>query len=339
MGFTPPNDVRLGPLLALPQLLREHDVDPEEFARRTGVPLILFESPENRLPLKDICRLLLAAEQVTGRPGLAMLVAQRADIGSFGLLGELMTASATVGQALEALVLHLHNDDRASVPILSRPDSNTVFLGYLLHHPAELGFEQALGAALSVAAKVLRELCGPGWRCRSVQFSHREPSCVRIYREIFGRNATFNAEFSGLYFDAAWLNRPLPASDAVRWSRIHRSLLNSTLEPPVGFAEQVMCALFGLLATGGISAENLARMFACSERTLRSRLKREGVSQQQLLAEVRFQRARHLLRGTDLPVSRIAAALSYADTAVFSRAFNNWAGISPRQWRNANRMQ
>lgn len=100
-----------------------------------------------------------------------------------------------------------------------------------------------------------------------------------------------------------------------------------------------MCALFGLLATGGISAENLARMFACSERTLRSRLKREGVSQQQLLAEVRFQRARHLLRGTDLPVSRIAAALSYADTAVFSRAFNNWAGISPRQWRNANRMQ
>ncbi len=54
---------------------------------------------------------------------------------------------------------------------------------------------------------------------------------------------------------------------------------------------------------------------------------------QTLLADTRFEIARHLLQNTRLPMSEIAAALCYADSTVFSRAFHNWAGISPRQWR------
>jgi AraC-like DNA-binding protein len=60
---------------------------------------------------------------------------------------------------------------------------------------------------------------------------------------------------------------------------------------------------------------------------------------QQLLADTRFELAMHLLRDTELPVSRIAGALCYADPAIFSRAFHGWAAMSPRQWRNLNRKQ
>jgi AraC-like DNA-binding protein len=102
------------------------------------------------------------------------------------------------------------------------------------------------------------------------------------------------------------------------------------------FGEQVMCALNGLLATGGGTAGKLAQMFACSERTLRARLQREGLNLQKMQAEARYQRACHLLRSTDLPVSLVATAVGYADTAVFSRAFSGWAGVSPRPWREAS---
>ena len=81
----------------------------------------------------------------------------------------------------------------------------------------------------------------------------------------------------------------------------------------------------------------MARLFGYSERTLRQKLSDEGTSMRRLLTATRFELARHLLGSTGLSISRIAAALCYADSAVFSRAFHGWAGMSPRQWRNANR--
>ncbi|MGD8965705.1 MAG: AraC family transcriptional regulator [Gammaproteobacteria bacterium] len=43
--------------------------------------------------------------------------------------------------------------------------------------------------------------------------------------------------------------------------------------------------------------------------------------------------ARELLANTKLPLARIAAALNYADTSAFIRAFRQWSGIPPAAWR------
>jgi len=52
----------------------------------------------------------------------------------------------------------------------------------------------------------------------------------------------------------------------------------------------------------------------------------------------RFELAQQLLEHTRLSVTEISAALQYADTATFSRAFKGWSGCSPVQWRSrANR--
>jgi AraC-like DNA-binding protein len=77
----------------------------------------------------------------------------------------------------------------------------------------------------------------------------------------------------------------------------------------------------------------VARLFGISERTLRQKLQAEGTSMQRLLAQTRFELARHLLLNTRQPMSLIAAALCYADSAVFSRAFHAWAGMGPKAWR------
>lgn len=153
------------------------------------------------------------------------------------------------------------------------------------------------------------------------------------YQRVFGPAVYFDADVTGFNFDASWLERPLPGSDPARWRHMHSTLRKSAADASIGFSEQVLCALYALIAMGGPSAAAVARQFACSERTLRERLQREGTNLQRLLADARFERACHLLRSTEMPVSQIAAALCYADTAVFSRAFHGWAGKSPRRWR------
>ena len=72
-----------------------------------------------------------------------------------------------------------------------------------------------------------------------------------------------------------------------------------------------------------------------SERTLKRRLQEEEASFQQLVDQVRLERAQDLLRSTGMNLSQIADALGYADAANFTRAFKRWTGASPSHYRSA----
>jgi AraC-like DNA-binding protein len=88
-----------------------------------------------------------------------------------------------------------------------------------------------------------------------------------------------------------------------------------------------------MVPSGTSSADNVALLFGINERTLRKRLTAEGTSFQQLVSQTRFELAKQLLENTRLPLSEIAAALHFADAAVFSRAFRSWSVTSPSEWR------
>jgi transcriptional regulator GlxA family with amidase domain len=51
------------------------------------------------------------------------------------------------------------------------------------------------------------------------------------------------------------------------------------------------------------------------------------------LIRARIRRACKLLRGTDLNVKEVAAALGYSDQFYFSRMFKSIHGVSPREYR------
>ncbi len=326
---------RIGPLIALPAVLAELGASPQRALRRAGIHGDLFEDPDNRICHQDICRLLSVCETLTGRSDFGLLLGMRFTLGDFGPLGDLMRNSTTVGEALKVLVSHLHFYDRAAIPVKLRMESTNVFLGYSLQHPATAGTGPLRDAAIAVAYRIMGELCGPGWQPREVLLSHRRPPSVKSYQRFYGARVRFDAEYSGLFFAAAWLDHAIAGADPARWNLLFRAQERAETDAAISFAEEVECVLHGLLVGGATSAASVARLFGCSERTLRLKLRAEGTSMQRLLADIRFERARHLLQDTELPVSRIAAALCYADTAVFSRAFLGWAGVSPRQWRAA----
>jgi transcriptional regulator GlxA family with amidase domain len=48
---------------------------------------------------------------------------------------------------------------------------------------------------------------------------------------------------------------------------------------------------------------------------------------------VRYDKARQLLKDTDLPIYLIAEQLGYSETASFRHAFQRWSGYSPSLYR------
>jgi len=73
-----------------------------------------------------------------------------------------------------------------------------------------------------------------------------------------------------------------------------------------------------------------------TERTFMRRLSAENTSYQDLLDEVRMERASWLLQHTDTPVEQVAYAVGYEDASNFSRTFKRWTGLTPKSLRSTS---
>lgn len=326
-------EVRIGPVAAIPHVLRTLGVAPAGPFARARVPLRAFSNPETRITFEALGRLFAECSIATSCEHFGLLVGECFELQGLGDIGDLMRNSATVGDALQALLLHLNLHDRGAVPILINLDASYVLLGYSIYRHGTPGTPHLYDAAIAIGYRVLKAVCGAEWQAAHVQFSHDRPLDIRRYRRAFGPNVRFNAEVSGIAFASSWLDQTIPGADPRLRERLVQSIEQVRAGSHVSFADVVRAALHQMVLSGTSSADNVAMRFGIHERTLRKRLTAEGTSLQQLVSQTRFELAKQLLQNTQLPLSEIAAALHFADLAVFSRAFRSWADASPRAWR------
>lgn len=331
-----PGDIRVSPLLAIPALLTAKGIDPALAFARARVDARLFEHPDNRISFNAGGRLLAVCADLANCSHFGLLLGERFDLRGLGTVGELMRHSADVGEALNVLLRHFHLHDRGAAPVMLTPDSSSVLLGYsIFRHDVE-GVSQIHATAIAVALKFVRELCGPAFTPLRVQFAHGRPRSVAPYGRLFRSNVVFDADISAIVFDSSWLSRPLEAADPAVRHRCQQAILEAEALGPIRFGERVDSALHQLVLSGDASSATVAALFDVHERTLRRLLREEGKSLRELVSRTRCELARQLLSNTVIPVSEIAAALHYDDPNAFSRAFRNWANLSPAQWRALN---
>ncbi len=326
--------VRVGPILSIPLLLREMVIDPIDVIREAGVDPAIFDDPENTISFAAMGRLLNLCVARSGCPHFGLLVGQRGGISSLGVVGLLARHSPDIQTALHNIVLHLHLHDRGAVPTLAIQDGMAV-LGYAIYQHAVAGTDQIYDGAMAIAFNLMKTLCGPGWLPTEVLFCHAEPVDREPYRRFFKMPLRFDSEQTALVFPAAWLDHPVHGADPQlrRILEIETEALK-TLDKD-DFVSQLRRVLRSLVVTGQASVEQVALLFAMHRRTLNRRLNVLGITFKQLLDETRFEIAQQLLRDTRMPVVDIAAALDYADTSAFTRAFRRWSGATPAAWRTA----
>ena len=99
------------------------------------------------------------------------------------------------------------------------------------------------------------------------------------------------------------------------------------------FGENAKGILKQLLAGRRPGIQDLARELHLSTRTLQRRLNEQSITFQHLLDEARHELARHYLLHSSRELNETAYLLGYADANSFFRAFHQWEGTTPGQWR------
>ncbi|MEQ9506764.1 MAG: helix-turn-helix transcriptional regulator [Hyphomonas sp.] len=99
-------------------------------------------------------------------------------------------------------------------------------------------------------------------------------------------------------------------------------------------SRRVEAMLMTVLHHGEIRAEDVARQLGFSRQTLFRRLRDEGTTFSDVLKSIRRRLAIEYLKGGKVSANEIAYLVGFSDAAAFSRAFKQWTGKTPGEYRS-----
>lgn len=322
---------RVGVFVALAGLLSEFQVDPVPLLAAHGLVHESLADPDARVPYAAIGALLATCAERTGCDHFGLLLGQRASLSYLGILAEIARNSPTVGEALCAFSVNQHLYSGGGAVYLFQ-DGDEITFGYAIYHTGLRGCEQIHDLAMAQILTGVRELCGGQFQPRVIELSRRAPADAAPYQRAFPVPVVFECVNSAMRFGADVMQRPIADADPARL----RELL--TLLEAAGrhnLLNRLRRTLRIQLLRGDTTGDHAAQMLELHRRTLNRRLMRRGTTFQNVLDQVRFDAARHLLHLTRIPVPRIASSLGYSNASSFTRAFRRWSGETPARYRAA----
>lgn len=330
---TPEPMQRVGPLAEIPSLLGELGVLPDEVLAGVGVTRTTLV-PDNYIRFRDALRLLEACKEATTRSDFGLLLGLRSDHRSLGLIGQVMEAQATLGEALsDYLRVQVGLSQGAAAYCI--PSGDDIALGFGLYDRQSTSSAQLYGLSNAVAVNAIRRLTGEKITLLEVQFCHRQPDRWAEYANRLQAPVLFDQAQTCVVFPGSAMKLRNPRANP---SRLHQA--QSALDHALGLDAaptrvKLRHELRPLVARGEASFPKAAARLGVGPRTLNRRLNAEGTTFKTELDSVRHAMACELLALTDLQVGEIAVALDFGTHSAFDEAFRRWSGRSPTEWRKA----
>lgn len=296
-----------------------------------------LDDPDARLPLAAYLDLVREAKAMLGDPALALHYAETVLMSEVSIVGLIMEASATIGEAY----LQMRRYGRLAMEVETTIDGGRFELVpekdrlYLIDRwPAPEGGRELTEMAFASL------VCGPRRYLSqspvlAVQFAYPAPAYRAEYERVFGCPVEFEASRNALEMHPEALTWRVAQNPSYVFGmlteRADRLLVSLDLARTT--SRRVEAILMTLLHHGDISAEDIAQKMGFSRQTLFRRLRDEGTTFSDVLRTLRQRLAIEYLRAGQASANEIAYLVGFSDAAAFSRAFKKWTGKTPGECR------
>ncbi|NQD92671.1 AraC family transcriptional regulator [Pseudomonas sp. CrR25] len=319
--------------VALLDLVEELGVPRSQLFAEARVRPEVLGNPQGRLSFLDFNQLASCALLRCAEPALGLLLGQRLNVSTHGILGYAVLSSANLGKAIQFALKYyrvlgvtyelemVELDDRVELRA-----SESMPLGALSRFAAE--------GLLASLYSIARFLVGERLQEVEVGFTHAAPHYAARYAQVFGVPAVFDQPYHRLSMPKAYLARPMALANpaTVQMCQQQCEALLASLDVQDGLLTRVRRLL--LARPGDFpDLESAAEALHTSGRSLRRHLASMGTRYQLVLDEVRRSLALQYLTTTHLPLYEIAYLLGFSDPSNFRRAFKKWTGKLPSDYR------
>jgi len=269
-----------------------------------------------------------ALTEIANDPYLGISVGAQLDISNWS---PFMEASAQAKNTAELLLMCAINatKDASSTALNLETAGNRTRFHVRRVHETKIIPAQVDSFWIGILVALLERAAGAGWQPDEVLATVCEPATIPAnYHGI--RVARGGGDGPSISFPSEWLFLPVTPKTTKANSPIAgtpaKSLISSvkqTLAPHIDETD--------------LNVDRAAEICSLGRRALQRQLQNSGTTVKQIIVELRRERATAELTGSERPIAEIAGMVGFVDATVFSRAFKNWTGLSPRQYRKQHR--
>ena len=317
------------------EVARHFGLDPYVMLGRAGLHPSALQDPENWLPAGRIMAVLEDSATRSGRDDFSVLLGECRTFGSLGPVSLLLRHEATLRHIVEAAAEYRQLINEL-VHVNIKDDGQSATIEWALI--PGLDNTEAINLLATIAYRVLVDGAGCNWQPDCLHFRHSTPKNVATFKRIFRCPLEFDSTFDGISCTSQSLNAPNDLADPELTLHARRLLnLMPGIRRDDTATEAVRSTIPFLIASGAVSAEDIANCLGIPVRTLQRKLGSEGHSFGEILNETRRELAVRYLRNSNHSMTSIAHLTGYSALSSFTRWFASEFGVSPRRWRQVTR--
>jgi len=317
----------------LTRRLADVGLSPAAILRQARLPVGLFSQGKVLLTTEEFFALYRAIAEISHDPAIGLKLGTEDRVERYDPIAIAAICTRSLRDAIQRIGRYKQLTCPEKIELVERGNECVVHFTWLLaaeEEPAML-VDVCFAWILTIARR------GTGRSIHPKRVEFQRPETHRgVYEQHFACPIQFKAAENVLVFHKAEVDADFATHNADLLAAVAPQL-EAELKQQLAekdFREQVKGTLKRLLAGQRPAVEQVARELRLSTRTLQRRLTKDGVTFQQLMEQARRELARHYLLQSSLELNETAYLLGYEDANSFFRAFHEWEGTSPGQWRS-----
>jgi AraC-like DNA-binding protein len=304
-----------------------------------GIAPALLESPLARISQRQYAALIRVLRRRL-RDELWGLASRPLPPGSFGRCMRLLVRCTTLGEALREGFAHYHLllDDFAPRLAVS---GGIAQLQFRLRRAPEPRLDYGVKAFMLISFNAASWLVARRIPLLGVDYTAGHGGSADTSR-VYQVPVRAGQPHVGLSFEARWLDLPVVQSPQSLREFLASAPANLIVKyrDTSNLTDRIRRLLRKSVVVGSNcdmpSLDEVSHTLAVTPQTLRRRLRDEGRGFQQIKDETRRDAAIDLLLHTPLALPEIAARLGFSEASTFHRAFKQWTGVAPGEYRQVH---
>lgn len=296
------------------------------------IPEALIDDQEGRLPIENYHQLWHKAKEVSQDPAIGLHVGQQSSAELMGLVTNVLVHSDTLEQGIEQYA-RLYSLVNNGIDLVFDKQGATSVIEFH-HYKPEFYCIQDIERTLALAVQRSRQYVNDEIRMEKICVAHSAPPYAEEYEQVFGCPVEFDCPVSTIVFSSKFLHfSPKQRNPYVKSAlqRYAEAINNRLFKRKIG--DKVKDIVLELLPHGHADIDHVAQRLHMSRQTLYRKLKKEDLIFQELVEDIRQQKALEMIKDHQHSLSEIAFILGFSELSAFSRAFKRWTGKSPKHFR------